>query len=337
MNIKIILKNPLFIFLFIFAFILIGVGIFLNFSDSQKSIKPQTLPKATFAPQAIDLKLRYSYVGQLPIFENQFLIYQLLPENNLENQIEKVASQFGFSQSPQILKGVDFTSYVFNKDDESLTINSKPFSIEYNNYLQSSSDKLNRQVLENAAQIFIQNIVLGDNFSYGAPYIQLMTTDFQGILMPTNSPENAQFAQISYNYLIDEIPVIDKGRQDYPIQILLNLDGSIKKATITLPPQNLEKIGQAKLTDPQEALNAINAGQGIISHLNNPQQAYTRVEPGDISRANLNSLEVIYLYDYDNLTLQPYYRFSGSGRTNDGDLIEIAVLITALPQEVYKK
>ena len=47
--------------------------------------------------------------------------------------------------------------------------------------------------------------------------------------------------------------------------------------------------------------------------------------------------DVFTVYDFDSGSIQPFYRFHGYGYTQDGAKIEVGVIITALPQNLYQK
>jgi len=193
------------------------------------------------------------------------------------------------------------------------------------------------QYLDKAKQFLESKNLLSDVWSLDNGNIQPVTTDPQGIAIPIQNINAAKYVKVNFNYLLSELSIIDKLHRDYPVQLLLNLDGSVRKLTALLPPSGIKSVGTANTTTPQQALEAINNGQGTFSRLNNPEVAYTEIKQGDMSNATFNTVELVYVYDYDTGSIQPFYRFQGYGYTKDGTKIEVGVIITALPQDLYQK
>jgi len=340
MRFKSLLKRPLFILLTTIALASFLGSALLTSYNLSREIQPQSLPKPTFDANP-SISLKFLYNGQLPQLEGNHSVYKSSDPNQSisESSIASYGLSLGFEQTFKYLPGAESDSYVFNKPSEGLIVSTNPNTIEYGNYNESqNSIKLKQDEYIPKVLNFLKiSQLLSDNWSLDKGYVQLMITDGQGITIPTQNPTEAKYVEVKFNYLIDNKPMIDKQYRGYPIKILMNLDGSIKKATILLPPSNIQEVGRSASTTPQQALQAINAGQGTFTSLNNPEVAYTEIRQGDMESATFNSVELVYVYDYDTGSIQPFYRFQGYGYTTNGDKIEVGVIITALPQDVYQK
>ena len=330
-------KNPLVIILLILIIFIGLTTLFLFIKQSKQEIPQQSLPKPSLPPSAQQVRLQYAYAGTLPTFKDPVIIYNTNSQLALTpEKAQTMAGQFGFSQSPQVLKDISGDVYLFSTNGEELFIYPKPLRLEYRHTSNANTQKATQKELMDAGSVFLNQHLQIDPYSLGKAYLEYLKAAGNG-MVAAQTLEEADYVQISYNLSLNNYPVVSKDRKDAPIILLLNADSSITKATITLLPQDLQSIGNAILASPDQALTAINAGQGTISLLNNPDEVYTEVDPRTVSFATLTSLELVYVYDFDSLTLQPYYRFFGNAKTTLGETLDVEILITALPQEVYKK
>jgi len=332
-------KNPIIIILLILALFSFFGSLMLIMIKNSRQVKPQSLPFPTFSSD-VDIKFKYSFSGQMPQLASKQTIYQT--SNTSSSLSEQIISQygieFGFDSQSKFVQGVDNSVYLFKGENTSLSISTNPASLRYGNYIQTPNNRISLDKYLSKARDFLENKQLVSKvWSLDNGYVQPVSIDPQGIAIPISDFNKAKYIELKFNYLLDKLSLIDKLHRDYPVQILLNLDGTVRKATILLPPSNIESLGSADTTLPQQALEAINNGQGTFSRLNNPEVAYTEIKQGDMSNATFNTVELVYVYDYDTGSIQPFYRFQGYGYTKDGDKIEVGVIITALPQELYQK
>jgi hypothetical protein len=315
---------------------IVSLNIILWFSELNQPLPAQSLPQPTLKPTVQQQRLTYTFTGNLPKLATTKPVFTTSPQpNSLEQTAANIAAQLNFSGSPQINDTPYGTSYLYVYNDQSVSIKESPFLISYDNNAQQLQNTLDEQTLITNANQFIQPLISS------SINIQLISqTPMQkrvNNIHQAPSFEQADYLALSYAFKLNNTPIISKNHQTYPIDILMNLDGTVRKTTITMIPDQLEEIGTATLSTPAEALEAINNGQGIISTLNDPTVPYTVLEPGEIRTATLSSVEVVYLYDHDINQLQPYYRFAGTAESSLKRTIEIEVLITALPQEVFQQ
>lgn len=338
--IKIIFKNPIVKLLLFLTLVVAVLTIYLFVKNLSSGIKKQSLIKPQVESQTVNpINLKYSFIGTLPQLASNDAVYQNQATQLTQNLADQISQKLDFKVSVKIYDDVLGKLYSYSQNNQSLLIYPNPILIAYSNSNPASKEKLNKTQLIEKANAVLNNFkdYFNQNLTLSPAYIQLMMTDFQGAFIKTDDPNEATHAQISFNYLLNQKPIVDTTYQNYPIKIILNLDGSINKFDMLLPPQNLTKLGQVELTNPSQALEAINSGQGTISYLNNPNQAYTNLYDGDIEQASLNSLEIVYLYDPSQHSLQPFYRFSGTAKDKNNEIIDVAVIITALPQDLFKK
>lgn len=332
------------ILIIILSFLVVGViglNVYLTWQKQANQIPPRSIAPVQFALPSQQAKLKYQYYGELPQLNNTVELFKL-NNNFVLNQDRAViyAQAFGFNANPETWSNSGRTSYFFQNGSQSLLIIDNPLKIEFTDFSEriiSPAQTLSLEQLTPLATSFIQKPNLfNQSLSLDVTNAQPVK-ELGGSAIPVNSINLAKYVLIDFNLQLNSVPILSKVNQIAPIQTLVNLDGSVRKATITLIPDQLESIGTAELTKPEEALAALNTGQGLISKLHNPNEAYTVLQPGEISAATLSSLELVYIYDHDIQQLQPYYRFSGNAQTTRGEMIEVEVLITALPQEVFKK
>ena len=316
-----------------------AVNLYLAWQKRIQPIKPNSLTQPSIPPLVSQYKLTYQYVGELPQLAKNVPVYQIADSFFTAEKAVQLASDFGFKQTPEILDDNGNKIYFFSQDNLSLTISTNPTRVEYGNYQEPSGTILPQQEVTSLVNSFIQkaNIFGKSQIGYKLSYTRPLQVTPSSEKMIETDYEKANYLELTYNLLLNTYPVIPKDLQTDAIAILANKDGSIRKATITIVSQQVSIIGNATLAEPEAALQAMNAGGGIIATFNNPKQTYTQIDARTISSAQLRSLELVYLYDYDLKTLQPYYRFSGSAVTSNKDQINLSVLITALPQDLYKK
>ncbi len=337
-----IFKNPAFIILSAILIIIIIMSVVSLLLTKGQKLKTASIPKPNLPVTYLQpLRLQYTYSGQLPQLDSKLYVYTSSNSNEFtEERIKSIGANFDFPSVPDIDKGIEISTAIFTKDKEDMLISFPPLSLEYSNYFEmKEAKKLTKpdEYLMQAKKFISDRGITFTNLSLDKGYIQAVTTDRQGITIPVPNLNQATFVSVELNYLLDGKPLIDKQRREAPIKILLYLDGRIRKATIMYPLSNISSIGQTDLTLPSQALDAINNGQGIFSRLNNPHVAYTEIKPGELTNATFNSLDLVYIYDYDTGSIQPFYRFQGYGYTKNGDKIEVGVIITALPQDLYIK
>ncbi|MGI5827683.1 MAG: hypothetical protein ACOX6V_01525 [Patescibacteria group bacterium] len=315
------------------------ISVVLSVAKKRQAIPPQTLPQTSLPPTEQQFSLKYSYLGELPTLQRSAPVYTFEGEQmlNQERALE-LAAPWGYSGEPQSFPDTSGTVFVFTDTNTSLTIYSSPAHLEYIDFTEKPlAAMLSEEELLNTASLFLsQRLSHSRLFALSKPYITYKTSDGFN-MFDTSSLEQADYVELRYTYTLESLPVISKETQDHPIVLLLNVDGSVRKASITLFTENLTPLGTTQLTKPQEALNAVNSGLGTISTLHDPEVAYTQVQPQSITQAAFHSLELIYIYDADNRQILPYYRFSGIATTIDERRLEIEVLLTALPQEVFQK
>lgn len=332
-------KKNLIIFLIIIIIVIAGLEAYVLLQKTSQTLPPGSIPQPSIPPVVTQPKIKYTYQNDLPKLQESLEVFSVAKAIELnETKASELANGFGFNQTPQILDDVSGKVYSFQKDQQSLIIYPKPIRLDYYNGQKPTSKRLNKDQLKSSANNFVGNLkFIGKSFTMSESYFRSVKTESgqEGFL---DAPLNeAKFIDIRYNLKIRNVSIISKDRQSYPVQLLLNPDGSIQSTTITLIPDQISSLGSTRLAKPVEALNAINNGMGIVSYLDNSKESYAPADPNSISQANLTSVELVYLYDYDNATLQPYYRFSGTSQTTSGENLNIEVLITALPQDVYKK
>jgi hypothetical protein len=341
-NLKLILQKPivkLLLLLFIFCLILFFMVLGQYLKEKDREIKQESLPKSNLPPTVDRLQLRYEYIGALPNLLTKASVYHIKEEQILtKERAQEIGLRLGFKAVMRSVNDILGTTYIFNEGDRSLVIYPDPILLEYYDFSKVSDNRLKEEKLKERAQNFIKPIFsnYGKTLELGNSYIEYKKNDFQGVAINAPTIEEAEFAEISYSLNLNGLPVISKDRQNVPIKILLNLDGSVRKATATLFSEQLKDIGIAELTLPSQAFSAINNGMGTISTLNDPKEGYTDIKASEISESKLRSLELIYIYDEDAKLVSPFYRFSGTAKASEDKLLEIEILITALPETVFK-
>ncbi|NMB56689.1 hypothetical protein GYA19_01975 [Candidatus Beckwithbacteria bacterium] len=334
-------KSKLLIILIIVTILIIALNIGMAIFKNQKSIEEGSLPATNIKPNIENLNLKYQYKGELSEVSKTATVYNIAKQQVLTpNLAQEIAQSLGFTEPAEGLDDISGTVYLFKKNDgnTTLTIYPNPLKIKYSDYSQTQGEPVEQKTIISLAQDFLtKNNFIEKPFALSKPYFEYKAVDFQGILIDPETSQDIKYAKISYNLDLEETPIVDQNSQTYPIEITSRLDGTILKAEITFIPNEIIKIGTADLAPAKDALDAINNGTGSIVKLNNPKIAYTQIDNQDITTATLYSLELIYVYDYDNQILAPFYRFSGVGNNKNGDVLEIEVLINALPQEYFKK
>ena len=322
-----------------FALILVVFILGITVYVLKQKPKVSNIPQPSIKPTIDQIKLQYQFQGQLPTLADHVNVYKLQNVQLFDGEKSKtVAKQVGFSSEITVLKDVNGDFYAFTDSAKQLYIFPNPPEIRYRNFNESTQTQLTQLELIAKAESFVSQFnSLTSPFVITKPYLQYKTSEVEGTYYNTQNSNQAKYAQVDFDLTIDTIPIIPKSHQSNAISLLLNLDGSVRKASISLIKGLPQNMGQTELTPVQIALQAINAGGGLISKFDNPTQAYTQIDATTVSSATLRSLELIYLYDFDTNTLQPYYRFSGTANTTSIELIEIEVLITALPQEVFQQ
>ncbi len=339
MIIKKLLVSPVAIMLLLLALFVASLAGLLIYNQINQQPLKGSLSQINLPPTVAQFKLKYKYIGELPKLKDRTTVYSVSESPVLNSDIaNNLAQPFGLlTKEPQVLRDIKGDVYLYQSEQESLFIYPKPLRLEYRNSKSPLPSQLLLSQLEQTATEYIEKMnFIKAPLSPSKPQIQPMAIDFQGVTFPVGDISHAELVEFRYQLLLDNLPIIPKDRQQTALILLLNLDGSIKKATILILSDQIKTLGSATISDPEDALDALNAGLGRIALLSDPTQAYTEIKSDGLEQADLTSLELIYLYDYDQLVLQPYYRFSGTAKTKEDNLISIEVLITALPQEVYK-
>lgn len=339
MKIKKIVKNKIVIIAFVLCLGIILLSIFWEIEKGKKDIKEESLPKTELETVSEGEKVKFSYSGNLPELVKEAGIFYIKDREKLsESEANQIAAKMGFGSLIKTFEGQQGTSFIYKKENEVLTIFAEKMKFSYSWDILSQTDyPLPQNRLDEIAQNYIKDNFEIGNFSLGQAYFEWIKTDFQGGMTQTDKVEGADFARLSYNLLYEDFPVVEKRGSKKAIVIILTLDGKVKKAEVNLFSQNLEKVGQAELTQSDEALVAINSGLGTITRIDNLRKTYSNQEFESVIEAKLSNVEIVYVFDDEVKLMTPFYRFEGVAETKDGDNAEIEVLIRALPDKVYKE
>jgi hypothetical protein len=338
-NIHSINKKKLILSLAAGTTILFILNLVIFLRDKTSEIKPQTLPETSFPSIHQPNNVRFSYAGDIPKLQTSASVYEVTDKIIATREIaEEYAEKFNLSNLNQTIEGISGNLYIFTGEITRLYVYSEPLKLVYDDFNESTANRVSEEEFIDKAVLFLNRYLeLTSPLSLGNPYLTFLTTTETGeSYIRANSLHEAKNIQVDYNFILDGLPLIDKNLQSSPALILFNPDGTIKKATITIFPNQLVKVGTASLTNPREALGAINAGEGVISKFYNPDVGYSEIESRKIINSTFHSLELVYVYDYDSDQVHPFYRFIGIAEVG-GETLEVEALITALSQEVFIK
>jgi len=340
-------KLRLIVFLSIIIVILLVVYVIIDHKNRQTTIQKNSVDKIDLN-KSEEVVLNYNYVGEFPNLEKTALAYEIIKREIDVDEIKNLINNFGF-QEKDIFQGK--YSYYASDMDKSVNYDAKSNFFQYLSYEEPIKTILEENELISRSKEFLEkNNLIDEKFKLSDPEIKYVSSDGYNLIMVDHLVE-AKYLQIRYNLLLNESPVISSERKNEPIEVLVNLDGTIKKASaMILFGSEFKKLGQAQLTQIHDALDAINDGMGVISEVIDPNSSYSSLTeedfiksiPGlgqiDIGKNVLfNNIEIIYVWDNNTNSIQPFYRFSGMLNHAYSEDISIKVLIQALPEYLYKQ
>jgi hypothetical protein len=113
------------------------------------------------------------------------------------------------------------------------------------------------------------------------------------------------------------------------------LNGELNRAIIHGYPTQLDALGTAKLANSLSAYEALKKNAGTIAMIYDPNKYETELQPGELKQVRLVGLELVYLFDDETRTLQPFYSFTGYATNKKQERHEVTVLISALEEELF--
>lgn len=336
-------KRNLFISLICLTLLVVLLNVFLVKEPEIENLPEITLPEN----QKTADNVQFKFVGEIPSIEKEVKIYNNLSEGTIsEEKIIEIGKSFGFNVEPQLTETTLGDIYKFKNDSALLTINKNSTEI---NYLRISDESEEFVIkgsdnLEQIAKDFLKELKIFDqqfSFKSTGDVKSFLKNEDKGTLINSGLNEANRFA-LELDILVDNKKLISKLTQDVPMTITIDQSGKVVGFTsdlLFLDKFNVE--GKIELAPVEQAIKAINEGQGQISVIRNKNELgyedYVFVELGDIKTSELTELELIYIYDQSIHQLQPYYKFSGSAVKKNGFPLLIEVLITAVPQDIFRK
>ena len=334
-------SRKLLVLLAVLVLILGIVTVIAHYIELSQSVTPEELPKPSI-PALVekDKNLTFVFGGTFPEFPNRIGVYKLdasVPELTVA-QADWYRDQFKMSVAADYSDRA-YTTYYYNEDSRSLSVSQNPLRLEYTDTAEHDVAKIDlsgKKTLSEWTNRFVDyDAILGSEYRLIDPTLTLKKRVDVYNLIEVDSLTDADILTLSSYITYEGIPVLNQDRQTYPVEILTELDGHVIKATFSVFPPNPSFEGEVEVITPEKAVDALNGGSGSISVLNDPNLVYSDVSTRDIDSATIDTIEMVYIYDDDNLIFQPFYRLVGNALKTNGRPIEIEVLLSAVPEDFY--
>jgi hypothetical protein len=323
--------------------------VYISWRNKETTIKSNSLDKIGIEENE-DIDFDYYFNGDLDNLPQVVNVYEMNNVKLEDIEIKKLIGQFGFEDSEVKLGRYN---YIASNDNITVTFDTRSNYLQYGNKVEpSKSSRLDQNELLDIAKKFLaKNNLISNEFNLVEVEVSMLSTDGYNYKQVENYNE-AKFLEIRFGLALNGIEIINRERKSNIVDIVMNLDGSVNKATVFYLRQGalISEVGQAKLNDPKRALKEIKEGRGIISEVKDPTQSYTNLEEEDFEKnvSGLGKIDigknvffkeaaVVYVWDNETNFIQPYYQFSGTVATVRTDNVAVKILIEALPEYLYKE
>jgi hypothetical protein len=335
-------KKNIIIVLVIACLLTIGLLGIKMIKTSKEEIKPESLRRTKIQSNIKQKEMKYNYSGSLELNDKMIKVYKIendkkeLDMQEVMNLMRKLNFEGEITEF-EGLNGKDF--YIINESGEYITLYEKPRYFDYSNNVSPTGAKLTKDELIAIANQYIEKVNFLDEqimFDFYNSVYYFVPEIGEG-WEKTNSSK-ANYLEVVYKISLDGKKILSSKQQLGGASVLLTLDGRIQKATVNLFDGDIIEIGENEINRIDQAIEALNDELGTIISLRNIKNNYDLdVENRTIETADLNKVEVVYIYDPEIDNIQPYFKFSGSGETTEKEVVALEVIVNALPEDLYIK
>lgn len=296
---------------------------------------PQGLPQQTSTTTV-------SYKGRILNIPQKMSIYTFSSSEEITNkETEKIAGNLSFAGQPQIIPAPENeTIYLWRKENESLVIKPKTQRLKYEKSFQSSglktpSKTVNLENSINSLQNFATKITNVENtIDFAKPNYTLLEALTEGI--SETSLENAKFVKVSYEQLIDSIPLISNTAES-SIEAILNASAEILSLNIDLSlNKSLIRKGEHPTKSFEELLQGLNSNKGIYLNSIGENIRSPTTNPS-IERLTVTKARLAYLKNQqDPQLLLPVVAFEGEATLVNGNAETVLIALPVLQNTQIK-
>lgn len=268
--------------------------------------------------QSVFSNISYSGDTALPITQLPILIEQAKTDE--QKMISLITTKFGFIKDSQV------KNYWQNNTEQSMTYDR--FSKIY--FIRISPLKITGNNLSQDQLIEIAENYINDLFQTNLSAIKQDVTYYKNAI---EQPEKTSYEQADYIKIplatnINGFPIMYRGSFDYPFFITLDMSGGVSTLSFSPSIITFKNIGEKTLINIDQAIININSGQGSIISAGVTEAA--TIDLKEITKGDLNKVNIEYRHDPNTGYIVPFYNFSGEVFSMDETKLIVKIITPAI-------
>ena len=287
--------------------------------------KPEFQAGQPYSIEITKISLRTNF--ELP---EEAIVYQGIRPPELETICQEIAElrQLSFAQ-----KYLDVS--IWRNGNESLYCNPSQAMISWNReaILEETPDQALAK--QNTAE-FVNSLGLA-KITESQPKVSYFNSG-SGQLIAADQP--GEVIRLQYPNYLDKYRVYQEINQTSLLVAYVDGTNTPYKLEYAYSPLTGDKIGNYPLLDQNEAERQLQAGFGLIidAAYQSGRDAYgtPAVDISKMESAQLTIKEIVYVYSENERLIVPCFLITGSGKTKDGKIIDLEILLPAISERFLK-
>ena len=292
--------------------VLIVVSFILKKEEATKPSPSLPLPKIPSLLEG-DYPIEVVFEKRDFDFPSSMYVLQLEKQLLLENGINNIASNLGYTDEPLVMDDVfDGKIYIYRNEESALTASIKNQEFDYT--LNQIPSYVNKQpsdeaLIGTARDFLIENGFVSSEDIQFVSFVYLKETPGQGLYL--TSKENAALYQVNFSSEIDDATILTLNPLNTPVYVRILPDGSVFQAHASRLGTVTESVNQYKLKTYEEVINGIN--DSILMSLDDGNIHLPDISNTSISKITITSIQIAHLLSNSTTTtLQPVYLLKGT-------------------------
>lgn len=306
------------------TYTLIGVAIALIVSAILNIMTPNEVNKTPLTTTNYDQTTsefsNLTYTGSPIDIPSNFNIAQASISDHKEELKNKLIQQFDLKQ----VQAFD----VWTSAEWALTVD------EENRFTLSSQE---------AALSLIRKITLSQATTVAQKFLDKFLPQYQVTSLPNQTEyfegqygdpaqttsDKAQIIKVVFGYAIDQYPVFYKSSSDNFVEIFVDANGEIRKASFSTLDISLKEIDSKPALSPQVALQLVNqTNQAAI--INTGYETPVELDLNTITSGKFDSVVIEYRVDPEQNLAYPFYRFNGFVTDSESQSLSAEIITPAI-------
>lgn len=313
------LKNKKIIIGFALVF-LASVAYLIYYTRNQRSPSTTTPPSTqiktpNIPSNGVTLSLSPSINLVLP---DKFMVYRV-GRNALDTtQADAITTGFGFTTKPQIINDPVYgTTYLLTREDSALTIRFQTRIIDYYGGVQSMQTgfSANEDVVKQRAMDFLAKVNALTPLKLVPTKVNYYVSTGEESVVPASLVQ-ANLVTVTVQSALDNYPIVGAPALLSPdSQVQFNNKLTPLTASLTLPPLDIESLGEKAAISVEEVKNSLNQARLIALDNPNTLDPISDLFAGEVT---IDKAYVAYYQYAGQTTLQPVLILEGTGKTKAG-------------------